>query len=365
MPNQSRFAVTAPRLVAGMLCTLVFTSGCGSNKSQSFARPPMPVETAVVSEATVADRFEAVGTLEAVEQITVVSQIDALVIALPFREGAPIAQGGLIAQLDDAQLKAEEARAEAVRDQRKINYDRVKTIVEQHAGAQQDLDDADAVLKMAEADLALVQARLAKTRIIAPFAGIVGARSVSVGSFLRVGDAITTLAQVQKLKVMFTAPERFYPDLHVGAAVSVSTSAYPDSQLTGTISVVEPVVDPSTRSVRIVAYLDNPEGRFRPGMSANVSATMRARANAILIPAEAIFVEGNQSLVYVVKSDSTVTRTPIATGTRQREDVEVLQGLQPGAQIVTAGHQKLYEGAKVLPVSHRKPDQSRNAGAPS
>jgi len=343
-----------PRVAATLITLLVSLAGCAPGGGGGFAPPPMPVETATVTQGRVMDRFETVGTVDAGEAITVVSEIDGTVISLPFREGSTIEKGGLIAQMDDSQLKAEVQRTEALRDQSQSRYDRVKSVVEQGAGAPQDLDDAAAVLKVAEANLALAEARLAKTRIVAPFAGSLGARRVSPGAFLRGGQPITDLAQLAELRVNFSAPERYLAQLIRGAEVTVSTTAYPGYELRGRIDVVDPVLDEATRSARVMARLKNPGGKFRPGMSANVSAVLSQRANAITIPDEAIFSEGDQSFVYIVKADSTVTRSALTLGTRLRGSVEVLKGLEPGMRVVRAGHQKLFEGAKVIPVASQE-----------
>jgi membrane fusion protein, multidrug efflux system len=338
--------------IAIMGLALATATGCSKQKqTQAFARPAMPVETIVIVPQSVVDRFEAVGTIEAREAITVVSEIDGTVISLPFREGAPIAKGGLIAQLDDVQLKAEVDRAEALKARAEAHYGRVKPVVDQGAGSQQDLDDAGADLKVAEANLALARARLAKTRIVAPFDGIAGARRLSPGAFARAGTPITDLAQISELRVNFSAPERYLSQLSPGAAVKVSTTAYPGYEIDGEISVVEPVLDSATRSTRVIVRLPNPGGRFRPGMSANVTAVLSERPNALTVPSEAVFEEGSQTFVYVVKTDSTVTRTALTLGTRLRDGVEVLHGLESGMRVVRAGHQKLYEGAKVLPIA--------------
>ncbi len=318
--------------------------------------PPMPVETANVKQSTVTDPFEAVGTIEAINAITVVSEIDATVISLPFREGGAIAKDGLIAQLDDVQLRAEESRAEAILNQRKVSYDRIKTIADQGLSAAQEVDDASAALKVAEADLAVIRARLKKTRIVAPFTGILGARQISPGAFLRAGSPITELAQIQQLKVTFSAPERFYSNVRRGAEVKVSTTAYPGEQLSGRVEVIEPVVDQSTRRAKIIARIENSGGKFRPGMSANVTVVLSERQNALVIPNESVFVEGAQSLVFVVKPDSIVTRTPITLGTRSHDVVEVVNGLAAGTLVVRAGHQKLFEGAKVMAITHEAAD---------
>ena len=313
--------------------------------------PPMPVEVSPVTVQKVTDKFEAVGTIEAVEAITVVSEIDGTVTHLPFREGDVIKRAELIAQLDDSQLAAEVARAEALRAQTQTSYERVKSVVEQKAGAPQDLDDASAALKVADANLALAKARFAKTRIVAPFDGIIGARRVSVGTFLRAGQAITELANIDAIRVYFSAPERFLSQLTRGAEVVVSTTAFPGYELKGKLIVIEPVLDPGTRSARIVAEMANPGRKFRPGMSANISAVLSERPKAITIPNEAIFGSGEQSFVFIVKPDSTVARVALTLGTRLANVVEVVQGLEPGMKVVRAGHQKLFDGARVMPIS--------------
>ncbi len=313
--------------------------------------PPMPVEVSAVMVQKVVDKFEGVGTIEAIEAITVVSEMDAAAKAFPFKEGGFIRRGELIARLDDAQLAAEVARAEALLAQSQSTYDRVKIIVDQRAGAPQDLDDAAAALKVAQANLDLAKARFAKTRIVAPFDGIIGARRVSVGTFLRVGQAITDLANIDEIRVTFSAPERLLSRLSQGATVAVSTTAFPGYELQGQIIVIEPMIDPTTRSAGVVARVSNPERKFRPGMSANVSAVLSERPEALTIPNEAVFGSGNQTFVFIVKPDSTVARVPLTLGIRLPDVVEVLEGLQPGMTVVRAGHQKLFDGGKVMPIS--------------
>ncbi len=319
-----------------------------------FSLPPMPVEIATARIQKVTDRFEAVGTIEANEAITVVSEIDGAVHGLPFQEGAFIRKGGIIAQLDDAQLAAEVSRAEALDAQSHVMYDRVKAVVDQKAGTPQDLDDAAAGLKVADANLSLAKTRFAKTRVLAPFDGIIGARRVSIGTFLRAGQAIAELANIDNIRVNFSAPERYLSQLARGAMVSVSTTAYPGYTLQGTIIAIEPVLDPTTRSARVVARMSNPGRKFRPGMSANIGAVLSERDSAITIPNQAVFANGNQSFVFMVKTDSTVELLPLKLGTRLADMVEVVEGLKPGMTVVQAGHQKLGPGAKVVPINTPK-----------
>mgnify|MGYP003344663140 CR=1 FL=1 len=288
---------------------------------------------------------------KAAEAVTIVSEIDGAVKAIPFEEGSAIRKGGLICQLDDAQLAGELERAKALYQQSRENHERVKSVVEQKAGAPQDLDDAAAAMKVAEANLSVAQARYAKAHIVAPFDGIIGARRVSVGTFLRAGQPITELANLDQIRVNFSAPERYVSRLQRGARVVVSTTAYPGYELTGTIIAVEPILDVTTRNVRVVARLANPGRKFRSGMSANVAAILGERASAVTIPSEAVFATGDQSFVYTVKPDSTVARIAVTLGSRTAADVEIVKGLAAGMSVVRAGHQKLFEGARVIPVT--------------
>ena len=141
----------------------LFIYSCSNSQGGGFSMPPTPVETVLVTPQTITDKFEAVGTIEAEKEITVVSEIDASVLKIPFKEGQKIKEGDLIVKLDASQLAAELHRAEALRDQSQSNYDRIKSVVEQSAGSVQDLDDAAAALKVAEANLMLARARYAKT----------------------------------------------------------------------------------------------------------------------------------------------------------------------------------------------------------
>jgi len=353
--KQRHGAVLSVWTCATLVLSLSLLLGaCGGKKSQGgFGGFAVPVETATAKQGPIEDRFAILGSLEASESIIVVSEIDGMVDALPFKEGQKVAAGALLVRLDDEELSAEVARAEAVCAQEEATYERTRNVVDQGAGAPQDLDDAAADLKVAEAELKLARARLAKTKITARFPGITGTRSVSVGAFVRAGTQITTLTRVDELRVNFTVPERLLPQLQRGSTVTVTTSAYPDRPLRGVIDIIDPVLDSDTRSARIVAMVKNPEGLLRPGMSADVAVVLHARENAITLPSEAVVLQSGQNMVYVIQPDSTVSPRPVTLGLRQEGTVEIVAGLKPGERVVRAGHQKLYPGAKVSPIEEK------------
>jgi membrane fusion protein (multidrug efflux system) len=190
---------------------------------------------------------------------------------------------------------------------------------------------------------------------VAPFDGNIGIRHVSIGAFLRAGQKIAEMANLDNIRVSFSVPEGYLSRLKSGAEVAVSTPSHQDQKVKGKIFAIEPVVDPDTRSGLAIARVANPGQIFLPGMSANISATLSERPDAITIPNEAVFANGSQSFVYVVKQDSTVAQVAVTLGTQRSDVVEVLSGLSAGMTVVRAGHQKIYQGAKVLPLATHQP----------
>jgi membrane fusion protein (multidrug efflux system) len=342
--------------VSIVIALMILTTNCSDQQSQAgqFSMPPMPVEVAVVTEQTLSDKFNAVGTIEAIEEVTVVSEIEGIVTEIPFEEGTYVKRGDLILKLDDSQYESELIRAEAVYSQSQSTYNRIKSIVDQKAGTQQDLDDALASLKVAEANLKLAKTMFDKTEITAPFDGLIGSRKISIGTFLRAGQPITEMANLSELRVSFSSPEKYLAQLKRGAEVTLSTPVYPGHEVKGRIIAIEPILDSETRTALITARVQNPGQKFRSGMSANISVVLSERPKALTIPSEAVWANGNQSFVYVVQPDSTVAPVPVGLGLQLTKVVEVTNGLEQNMQVVTAGHQKLFPGAKVIPVTSQE-----------
>jgi membrane fusion protein, multidrug efflux system len=342
---------------AAFLAPLFLSTACRGKKGAAgpgggaAAMPPMPVEVAEATRGNVQERLHALGTIEAAERVKITAEIDQIARELPFDEGRIVHKGQVLAVLNDSELRAEVGRAQALRNQARVSAERFEQLSRERIASPQDLDNARAALEVAEANLRLAQARLAKTRIVAPFSGVVGSRLVSPGVYLRAGDVITELARIDTVKVAFAVPERYLSDLRRGAQVKVSTVAFPGKEFTGAVNVVDPILDPTTRSARLSAVIPNPLAELRPGMSADVSAVLAERAQAITVPDEAVFAEGERNVLFVVQPDSTVVHRVVKLGARQPGRVEIREGLQGGEKVVRAGHQKLFEGAKVQPVS--------------
>lgn len=348
------------------IASCAFVLGCmGGGWGGGFQMPPTPVEVTQPKMQAVEDRFETIGTISADQAVTVVAEIPGTVTRIPFAEGGTVRNGELLAKLDDRELQAALDRASAVRDQAQSSFNRVKPLVDQGAVPTQDLDDAEAALRVAEANVAFAQAQLEKTRISAPFGGMAGARRVSPGAYVQPGTPIVDIASVEKLRVSFAIPERYLNDLRVGSNVTIRTTAFAGEEVSGTVMAVEPQIDALTRNVGIVARIDNPELKYRPGMSANVAITLQERPAALTIASEAIFLDQNQPYVYTVKPDSTVARVALRLGSRSRQYVEIVSGLEAGQTVVRAGQQKIFDGAKVMPVSSLDSTAAQQQAAPS
>jgi membrane fusion protein (multidrug efflux system) len=338
--------------LAALLASTLMVASCSKGGPRGgFQMPPTPVEVAEVHPRVVRDQFHALGNIGSDENIEIVSELNARVMDLPFAEGQPVDSGALIARLDDREIGAEAERTQAERDQAESNYERSQKLSAQGVVSTQELEDSHTALRVAEAVAAVARARLEKTRIRAPFPGIVGVRRVSRGAYLREGSVITDLTRVDEMKVTFSAPERFARELKPGVEVELATPAFPGERFVGKLSVVDPVVDANTRTLRLVARIPNRGYRLRPGMSADVSVTLAERAQALVVPDEAVFAQGNQNFVYLVKADSTVALTPVELGTRDSMQVEIVRGIAAGDRVIRTGHQKLYPGARVMPVS--------------
>jgi membrane fusion protein (multidrug efflux system) len=159
------------------------------------------------------------------------------------------------------------------------------------------------------------------------------------------------IAHLDRLRATFPVPERYAAVLKAGARATVGVTAWPGEEFPAWVTVVEPSIDPTSRTFTAVAEVKNVGGRLRPGMSADVNVRLTERGGALTVPDEAVLAEGDQTFVYKVGPDSSVSRVPVTLGARMAAQVEVKTGLVAGDRVVRAGHQKIFPGAKVMPVA--------------
>ncbi|MCC7426534.1 MAG: efflux RND transporter periplasmic adaptor subunit [Alphaproteobacteria bacterium] len=304
------------------------------------------VVVASVRRGTVVDRLEAIGTARSREAVTLTSRQSGIVSAIHFEEGQRVRAGQVLIELDQTERKAELDQVAANVDDARVRLQRSRQLRGSGSVTEARLDELDAALRQAEARLRQVQARLDELRIVAPFEGRVGLRSVSLGALIQPGQAVTTLDDTSRIRVDFSVPELFVQRLRQGIAVEASSAAFGNRRFVGVVAVVDTRVDQVTRSVRMLAEFDNPDDELRPGLFMTVEITLDERPNALLVMEDAIDPVGDRAFVYVVR-DRRAMRQEVKLGTRIPGEVEVREGLREGDVVVVRGLQRLRNGAPV------------------
>ncbi len=350
MRNKLLAGVVAAALAAGGAAWLYGERGGTPGGFAEAEEQAQPVAVAVVARplslGTVASDVSAVGTLRSNEAVVIRPEIDGRVTEIHFDEGAPVNQGQLLFSFDDQVPRAELADAEANLALSERNYQRAMELYRRGAGTGRSVDETRASLQSDRAKVDLAKARLDKTKITAPFAGIVGLRRVSIGDYVSSGDDLVALASIDPIKVDFRIPERFLSNLHPGQELGVEVDAFPGRTFRGQVFAVDPQIDANGRSIALRAEVPNGERLLRPGLFSRIRLVLDVRENAITIPEEAIVPQGEQRFVYTVVGDHAV-KTRVTLGHRGPGWVEVTSGLKGGDVVVTAGQLRIRDGATV------------------
>ena len=322
-------------------------TGAGGGSGGGAQAAPIVVETHTVQTRALADDVSAVGSLVSNESVVLRPEVSGRIETIRFRDGETVRRGAVLVELDSAVERAELQQARANLTLAESNFRRTQDLFGRKFVSQSSLDDARAKLEVARAGLALAQARLARMQIRAPFDGVVGIRSVSPGDFVQDGDALINLEDIATLKLDFRLPELYLDRVRPGQALELSSDVLPGEIHTATVEAIDPLVDAQGRAVRLRASLVNPEMRLRPGVFARVRLILAERAEVPVVPEAALVpAPGNTQFVYRVE-DGKVQRVSVTTGQRRDAMVEVVDGLAPGAVVVTAGQLKLRDGAAV------------------
>ncbi|MBI5163338.1 MAG: efflux RND transporter periplasmic adaptor subunit [Magnetospirillum sp.] len=314
--------------------------------------PPqgVAVEAVKVKMGAMAREITAVGSLRSDESVMIRPEIAGRVKAFGFEEGTHVNRGQLLVKLDDASLAADMEQARANLGLSKANAERASRLASQGAGTQRALDEAEAKLRVDHAKVEQARAQLEKTMIVAPFAGTVGLRTVSVGAYVQPGQDIVNLEVIDPLKVDFRVPEVFLALVRQGLTVAITADPFPGRTFPGTVSAIDPAVDQNGRAVLVRARVDNKEGLLRPGQFVRLALKVDESAAAITIPEEAVVPKGEQMMVFKVV-DGKAMPTPVKVGKRIQGTVEITEGLVDEDIVVTAGQMKLRPGVpvKVVP----------------
>ncbi|WP_334133491.1 efflux RND transporter periplasmic adaptor subunit [Tepidimonas sp.] len=340
--------------------------GRGAGGGPSGLGGPVAVEVRPVQVGPLADEAQAVGTLRARQSVVLRPEVAGRVVAIGFADGAAVRRGQLLFQLDDALPRAELAQAEAQLAVQQANLRRTEELVAQGFVAQRTLDENRAALAVAQAQVELARARWQRTRLVAPFDGLAGIRSVDVGEYVKDGAELVRLEDVSQLLLDFRLPERLQPRVRPGQTVRVRVDAWPQREFTARVQAIDPVIEPNGRALAVRAALQQPDAALKPGMFARVTLELARFEQALRVPEEAIVPQGQQFWVWRLDGSAEAPqaqRVAVQLGLRQDGWVQVTQGLQAGDRVVVAGHQRLQRDGTLVRIVD--PARSPTAGVPS
>jgi membrane fusion protein (multidrug efflux system) len=321
-----------------------------------------PVETAAVEAVRLPQAITAVGSLRSDESVTIRPEVAGRIAAIQFQEGQRVTRGTTLVRLDAAINEAEVQQARANLTLAKSKFDRAVDLAKSNFISGQARDEAENNYKVAQAALALVEARLAKTEIKAPFSGIIGLRSVSIGDYVKEGQDLVNLEAIDPLKVDFRVPEVYLRQVQAGQPLEILLDAYADKRFEGRVLAVNPLVDAAGRAVVIRAQVKNQDSTLRPGMFARVRLITKDVAEALMVPEQALVPQGSDQFVFKVV-DNRAVRAKVDVGQRRDGKAEIVSGVAAGDVVVTAGQQRLRDGAPVAARNAAPGPASVDAGA--
>jgi membrane fusion protein (multidrug efflux system) len=321
------------------------------------------VVTIEAKSQPVSETVPLVGNILANEFVEIKAETDGIIQDVLFEEGQQVTNGQLLLRLDETKLNAIVAEAEANFKLSQANFDRAQQLFKDKLISSQDFDHAAATYQVNQATLELMKRQLRDARIYAPFNGAIGARQVSPGQVISKNTMLTSLVDLDLVKLEVSVPERFVSLVHEGQTLELTVAAYADRKFTGKVYFVAAQLDPSFRTALVKALVPNPERLLKPGMFANLELRLKLRENAIVIPEIALMFDGDQARVFVVSQVSTAQLRPVKLGLRLPGMVEIVSGLSPGDRVVVEGVQKVVPGAPLKTAAAEAAGGAAAAGA--
>ena len=321
----------------------------------NFQPPPEAVTSIVAKQEHWPATMSVIGTMEAVQGVTVSADLPGVVAKINFQSGQFVNKGDVLVELDTRQEVSQLAALEAQRDLAKINYDRSQELNKQGVISRQEYDRAIADHKQTEANVAETQATIERKTIRAPFSGVLGIRKVNLGQYLAAGAAIVPLQSLNPIYVDFGVPQQESAKVRVGSTLQVVSEDLGGRQFNGRVTALDSLVDQTTRNFQVQATLPNPDGKLKPGMFVQVQFGVGTARDVVTLPASAISYAPYGDSVFVI-SEMKDPKGQTYKGVRQQfvkidgsrgDQVAVVSGINPGDEVVTSGVFKLRNGAAV------------------
>ncbi len=356
--------IVAAVLVVGIVAIFLLMKGRGEAAQEGAPgaaagggppqMPPMPVDVDTARRQSVVDAVRATGRIEAHQAIELRPDESGRVTDLLFREGQSVAEGTPLIKIDDAMLKAQAERAKADVDLSNQQLERVRRLRAQNAASPADLERAEAAARSAQAGLALLELQISRTTVKAPFSGAIGQRFVSVGDYVTPSTRLLTLQTVNPQRAVIEVPERYAVKLRRGQTIEFAVAAQEGVTHRARVDFIDPVVQNENRTILVKASAPNPSGLLKPGMFIEARLATATRANAIVVPEDAVQPLRSANVVWAVV-DGKANRRVVTLGVRSAGVVEIVSGVQPGEVVVVGGLERMGEGAPVAPRPRGQP----------
>ncbi|SDQ51327.1 efflux RND transporter periplasmic adaptor subunit [Flagellimonas zhangzhouensis] len=329
----------------GALVIYRINSNAEVGKSNNSGPNIATVSGMVLKTQTFDDNIAISGTLEADEEIDIRSEVSGIIESINFKEGTKVAEGQILVQVNDIELRAQLSKALTAKKLASENERRAKLLLEKQAISQEEYDIASADFQSANAEAELIDAQISKTKVRAPFAGTIGLRTISKGTYVTPSTVIAKLVNTDELKITFAIPEKYASKVHVGTVLNFTTSDSKE-EYEANIYAIDPQVDIATRTLRMRAIMDNHENKLYPGAFANIKLPLETVNNAILVPTEALIPVQNGKRIFVAQN-GVAKEIDVEIGSRTGSSVRVLSGLHEGDTIVTYGVMALQNGTPI------------------
>lgn len=316
-----------------------------ATNSSALMNIPTKVKAHIVQLEKLSNNVLATGTIRSNEEVELRSEAAGKIVNIFFKEGAYVNKGYLLVKINDSDLQAQLRKVESKIKLSEDREFRQRQLLKSNMISQEEYDNTVNDLNVNQSDHDLIKAQIDKTEIKAPFSGVVGLRSVSVGSYVTTATIIARLQNISTLKIDFSIPERYSFVVSTGDELSFKVSGS-DKIFHAKVYAIEPKIDQATRTLQIRAICDTYYKELVPGAFANIELKLKEIGNAILVPTIAIVPELKGQFVYLYKN-GTVFPQNVETGIREEIKVQVVTGLSEGDTVITSGILQIRPGAKV------------------
>lgn len=315
------------------------------NDKKGDKKPPLTVTAIVVSSKDFSNGISLSGSIEANENVEIRSEVSGIVEKISFTEGTNVSKGQVLLKVNDIELRAQLSQAITKQKLASENERRAKLLLQKEAISQEEYDIASAEFRSLKAQTQLIQAQIAKTTIRAPFSGKIGLRNISPGTYVTPTTLITKLVSSGQVKISFSIPEKYASEIENNATITFTIPNNPQ-KFTAKIYAIEPEIETATRTLKIRAIADNPNGKLLPGTFATIDLSLKNIKDAIVIPTEAVVPIQDGKVVYIANNGK-AKEVKIETLARTAKDVVVTSGIKSGDTLLTSGVMSLKDEADI------------------